>query len=133
MADYGPLASIVAYGGNLTAGALALRVAWAGKLAFEPPITSLEKASTRFAGVIAAVTIGIIFALTRGAGDWRWVVNWALISAVVALIGLLAYTVLLQTLVVRCPNDARPYLAGFWLTPRAKQTLAGQVGCVTVS
>lgn len=125
MADFGPLAPLVAYAGYMTAAALAVRVAWAGKLLWEPDIRDLAKAPARVAGVISAVSIVLLFALSRSPTDWKWLIPYAIGFGGVAIVGLLGYIILLAAFTVQCTGETERTVAGLWLTPAAKQILSG--------
>jgi hypothetical protein len=125
MSDFGPLAQVVAYAGYISAAALALRVAWAGKVLWEPDIQDLAKAPARLAGVVSGVAIVLLFALSRTSPEWRWLVPYSLTFCGVGLLGLLGYIILLAAYTVQCEGDAERTVAGFWLTEVARQILAG--------
>ena len=126
MSEYGPLATFVAYAGNLGAAAIAVRVAWTGKATkWEPEIRDLPKAPTRMASLFAIVAIAVLFTLTRARTDFEWLLWLAGLTAGVALLGFLSYVFLLMTHVFTCGEDDRKFVRGFWLTAVAKDILAG--------
>jgi hypothetical protein len=127
MEQYGPLAPIVAYAGYMTAGTLAIRVAWAGKLIWEPDIRDVAKAPARLAGVLSAVAIVLLFAYSRTSNDWKWMTIYLLWFTGIGLFGLLAYIVLLAAYTVQCADEKERTVAGFWLTPFAANCLAQEV------
>lgn len=127
MSDYGPLAPIVAYAGNLAAAALAFRVAWAGKVFnWEPEIAGLNKAPTKIAGLFSLITVAVIFAETRSDPDFVWLMWMSGIAAGTTLIGFLVYIFLKSTRAFSCPNDDQIVIRGFWLTQHAKNAIAGE-------
>lgn len=126
MNDYGPLATIVAYAGNLGAAAVAMRVAWTGKATkWEPEIPELAKAPTRVAGLLALLAIAVLFVRTRTGDDFDWLLwlmGWA---GGITLLAFLAYLFLVMTLVFTCDDNGPKTVRGYWLTPTAKKVLAG--------
>jgi hypothetical protein len=126
MPDFGPLAPLVAYAGYITAATVAIRVAWAGKLLWEPDIRDLAKAPARFAGVVSAVIIVLLFVYSRTSPEWRWLIPYALTFLSIAFVGLLGYVILLSICTLQCQDDKERTVAGFWLTTQAAQIMAGK-------
>jgi hypothetical protein len=125
MPDFGPLAPVVAYAGYITAAALAVRVAWAGKILWEPDIRDLAKAPARFAGVVSAIAMVLLFAFSRSSPEWGWLVPYSLVFCGLGLFNLLLYIVLLSAYTVQCEDEKERTVAGLWLTSAASQILKG--------
>lgn len=123
--DYGPLAEVVAYAGYMTAASMAVRVAWAGKLLWEPEIRDLAKAPARMAGVFSAVAIVLLFAYSRSSDDWKWLTPYAIAFALASIVALLVYIVLLAAYTIQCTGENQRTVAGFWRTNIANQILSG--------
>jgi hypothetical protein len=126
LSNFGPLAQIVAFAGYMTAAALAIRVAWAGKLVWEPDIRDLAKAPARVAGVLSAVIVVLLFAYSRSSDHWEWLVGYTIAFVVVGISGLLAYIFLLAAFTIQCTGDNDRVVAGFWLTRTANEILSGK-------
>jgi hypothetical protein len=123
---YGPLALIVALAGNLGAAAVALRIAFAGKLIWEPKVQNFNKAPTRIVNVFVIIGIAIMFFATRSQPGMFPTAYWAIGFGIVLFVFFLADVALRTKVIVTCENTDISIIGGFWLTRRAREILRGE-------
>jgi hypothetical protein len=123
--QYGPLALIVALAGNLGAAAVAFRMAFSGKLIWEPKVSEFSLAPTRIVNVFVIVGIATMFFGSRGSGLGT-VGYWAIALGLITFIFFLLDVLVRSIVIVRCGEETVGVIGGFWLTKRAREILGGE-------
>lgn len=125
--DYGIFAGLVATAGTLLSATAALILTWKRRARWEPSEEDIPKGAQRTGGLVIAVVIGIAYFWLRGQESALPLTKLSLVSAGIAFVALLLYSILVGVFTYEqvfspSPNIARrrKIIGGFRLTQAAR-------------
>ncbi|MBD3813322.1 MAG: hypothetical protein IE917_14015 [Betaproteobacteria bacterium] len=133
--DYGQFGSVVAAAGSLMAAVGALILTWKNRASWEPVEEDIPRGAQRFAGLVAAVVIGLLWysqhaQVREGASSLPSIAIWCVVAAVVCALG---YSLLIgiytyERQVATGPHSVsrQKIIGGFILKPQARDVLKAQ-------
>jgi Ca2+/H+ antiporter len=126
--EYGPLSNLVATAGAVIAAGAAIAFAWRGRMNWEPSEDDIPKGPQKVGGLIAAVTIVVIWSQYFEVSHLPQVKDIAWVLLGITVLSLLAYILLVTTQTytkIVSPEanrtEKRKIIGGFWLTTEAKR------------